>query len=275
MSSSPLVGLGSGVFIVVQGALKVVSCKLAKHEKACIDNQQTFIPFAFDIFDEHSALKAGLRKVKIFKEYVSIKRCKKASSKDDNEISESRSDEGDYSNSNSNLVDSESGDDYDESERYSPENDLTASSSEQSITQILKRSILPWKKRKLNFKSPPKGEPLLKKDYGEESGYDIDFDRRQLSSDESLVNLPQVILPAFEFGDDSFVIRNWEQREIIFGLRCVDRIFFGTCFLHSEARTKFTISSSVLWQENRIGSGAHCDLRERKHKRVVQFLRLI
>ncbi|XP_023739320.1 uncharacterized protein LOC111887381 [Lactuca sativa] len=158
--------------------------------------------------DEHSTLKAGLRKVKIFKEYVSIKRCKKASVEDDNEISESRNDEGDYSNSNSNLVDSESGDDSDESARCSPENDPTASSSEQIITQIPKRSILPLKKRKLNFKSPPKGEPLLKKDYGEEGGDDIDFDRRQLSSDESLVNLPQVILPASEFGDDSFAIGN-------------------------------------------------------------------
>ncbi|CAI9293671.1 unnamed protein product [Lactuca saligna] len=101
-----------------------------------------------------------------------------------------RSDGGNYSNSNSNLVDSESGDDSNESERCSSKNDLTASSSEQSITQILKRIILPWKKRKLNFKSPPMGEPLLKKDYGEEGGDDIDFDRRQLSSNESLVNLP-------------------------------------------------------------------------------------
>ncbi|CAH1441834.1 unnamed protein product [Lactuca virosa] len=229
--------------------------------------------------DEHSALKAGLRKVKIFKEYVSIKRGKKASGEDDNEISESRSDEGDYSNSNSNLVDSESGDDSgdgesfenanvrksfsygtlayanyaggslfednlyysnqksDESERCSPENDPTASSSEQSITQIPKRSILPWKKRKLNFKSPPKGEPLLKKDYGEEGGDDIDFDRRQLSSDKSLVNLPQVILPASEFGDDSFAIGNWEQSEIISRDGCMKlqtEVFFASIDQRSE-----------------------------------------
>ncbi|CAI9297154.1 unnamed protein product [Lactuca saligna] len=174
--------------------------------------------------DEHSSLIVGLRKVKIFKEYVSIKRCKRAFSEDDNEISESRSEEGDYSNSNSNVVDSESGDDSDKSERCSPENDLTTSSSEQSITLIPKRNILPWKKRKLNFKSPPKGEPLLKKDYGEEGGDDIDFDWRQLSSDESLVNLPQVILPTSEFGDDSFAIGNWEQREIIFGFDVLTNI---------------------------------------------------
>ncbi|KAL7597205.1 hypothetical protein Lser_V15G29104 [Lactuca serriola] len=43
---SLLVGLGSGVFTVGQAA----SSKVAKHEKACMENQHTFIPFAFDIF---------------------------------------------------------------------------------------------------------------------------------------------------------------------------------------------------------------------------------
>lgn len=177
--------------------------------------------------DDHSAIKAGLRKVKIFKEYVSIKRGKKASRVDyhnhEHEISETRSDEGDNPN---NLVDFESHDESYEGkmenatirksfsygtlayancaggslfednvyysnqksdESCSPEEDLTTSVSEHSIIQNSRRSILPWKKRKLNFKSPkPKGEPLLKKDYGEEGGDDIDFDRRQLSSDESL-----------------------------------------------------------------------------------------
>ena len=40
-----------------------------------------------------------------------------------------------------------------------------------------------------------KGEPLLKKAYREEGGDDIDFDRRQLSSDESLS--PRVRLDFF------------------------------------------------------------------------------
>ncbi|WJX46713.1 hypothetical protein P8452_33486 [Trifolium repens] len=31
-------------------ALKAASCKVAKHEKACSDNQHAFIPFAFDTF---------------------------------------------------------------------------------------------------------------------------------------------------------------------------------------------------------------------------------
>lgn len=65
--------------------------------------------------------------------------------------------------------------------------DSTVSSSEPPVMQSSRRSILPWRKRKLSFRSPKsKGEPLLKKAYGEEGGDDIDFDRRQLSSDESI-----------------------------------------------------------------------------------------
>ena len=47
---SPLVGLGVMVFTVGQAALKVMSSKVSKHEKACSDNQHLFIPFVFDIF---------------------------------------------------------------------------------------------------------------------------------------------------------------------------------------------------------------------------------
>jgi len=47
---SPLVGLGVRPFIVEQTALKAASNKVAKHEKACSDNQHAFIPFAFDTF---------------------------------------------------------------------------------------------------------------------------------------------------------------------------------------------------------------------------------
>lgn len=65
--------------------------------------------------------------------------------------------------------------------------DATRSVLDQSTQQSSKRRILPWGKKRLSFKSPKsKGEPLLKKHYGEEGGDDIDFDRRQLSSsDES------------------------------------------------------------------------------------------
>nr|GEY48359.1 putative exostosin-like protein [Tanacetum cinerariifolium] len=47
---SPLVGLSSRGFIVGQAALKAASCKVTKHDKACIKNQQVFIRFAFDTF---------------------------------------------------------------------------------------------------------------------------------------------------------------------------------------------------------------------------------
>ncbi|KAL7591245.1 hypothetical protein Lser_V15G34638 [Lactuca serriola] len=45
-----LVGLGSEVFTVGQTALKAASSKVTKHEKMCMENQHTFIPFAFDTF---------------------------------------------------------------------------------------------------------------------------------------------------------------------------------------------------------------------------------
>ncbi|GJS88233.1 hypothetical protein Tco_0770869 [Tanacetum coccineum] len=43
--------LSSRGFTTGQAALKAVSCKVTKHEKACIENQHVFIPFAFDTFD--------------------------------------------------------------------------------------------------------------------------------------------------------------------------------------------------------------------------------
>nr|GEW11411.1 putative reverse transcriptase domain-containing protein [Tanacetum cinerariifolium] len=47
---SPLVGLSSRGFTAGQAALKAASSKVTKHEKACIENQHVFIPFAFDTF---------------------------------------------------------------------------------------------------------------------------------------------------------------------------------------------------------------------------------
>ncbi|WJX88063.1 hypothetical protein P8452_70185 [Trifolium repens] len=47
---SPLVDLRAGTFTVGQAALKAASSKVARHEKACFDNQHAFIPFAFDTF---------------------------------------------------------------------------------------------------------------------------------------------------------------------------------------------------------------------------------
>jgi hypothetical protein len=47
---SLFVGLGTESFTVGQAALKVASCKVTKHDKACSDNQHAFIPFVFDTF---------------------------------------------------------------------------------------------------------------------------------------------------------------------------------------------------------------------------------
>ncbi|KAL6547310.1 hypothetical protein OROMI_023031 [Orobanche minor] len=41
---------GSGGFTAGQAALKAASCKVAKHEKTCMENQHAFMPFAFDTF---------------------------------------------------------------------------------------------------------------------------------------------------------------------------------------------------------------------------------
>nr|GEU40921.1 reverse transcriptase domain-containing protein [Tanacetum cinerariifolium] len=47
---SLLVGLSSRGFTTGQPALKGALCKVTKHDKACIENQHVFIPFAFDTF---------------------------------------------------------------------------------------------------------------------------------------------------------------------------------------------------------------------------------
>nr|GEV86612.1 putative exostosin-like protein [Tanacetum cinerariifolium] len=47
---SPLVGFRENGFVAGQAALKAESSKVAKHEKACLENQHVIIPFAFDTF---------------------------------------------------------------------------------------------------------------------------------------------------------------------------------------------------------------------------------
>lgn len=102
----------------------------------------------------------------------------------------------------------------------SPTRDFGTEASEQALRQSPKFGILAWRKRKLSFRSPRvvKGEPLLKKDYGEEGGDDIDFDRRQLSSDESMVQFEDSTRNGAmisEFGDDNFAVGSWEQKEVL------------------------------------------------------------
>ncbi|MFS7993732.1 hypothetical protein Hanom_Chr12g01097561 [Helianthus anomalus] len=49
-NSFPLLLLRKDQITVGQAALKAASGKVIKHEKACLDNQHVFIPFAFDTF---------------------------------------------------------------------------------------------------------------------------------------------------------------------------------------------------------------------------------
>ncbi|OWM82600.1 uncharacterized protein LOC116208321 [Punica granatum] len=225
--------------------------------------------------DELSTLKAGLRRVKIFTEYVSVRKAKKPCCEEDS--SEGRysgkSEDGEYSY----PYDTESPDDSEEGESedgkesssvrksfsygtlayvnhaggsfcsnrridgededwvyYSyrrsdtgsslQNEDPVASASQLAHLNGSKRGILSWRKRKLNFRSPKaRGEPLLKKAYAEEGGDDIDFDRRQLSSDESLAfgwhkmdeDSSAHRSSVSEFGEDNFAIGCWEQKEVI------------------------------------------------------------
>lgn len=248
--------------------------------------------------DDVSAIKAGLRKVKIFTEYVSTKRAKKVRLEEEGSEGRcsGRSEDGEcaYPFDSDSLDDFEEGDSdegkedstvrksfsygtlayancaggsfysntridgKDEDWVYyshrksdvgcSQVEDPTASVSESSLFQSSKRglSILPWRKRKLSFRSPKaKGEPLLKKAYGEEGGDDIDFDRRQLSSDESLslgchksdedTNANR--LSVSEFGDDNFAIGSWEQKEITSRdghMKLQTQVFFASIDQRSE-----------------------------------------
>ncbi|CAL5356964.1 unnamed protein product [Camellia sinensis] len=246
--------------------------------------------------DEFSALKAGLRKVKFFTEYVSTRRAKKACREEEGSEGRcsARSEDGDYTY----TFDSDSVDEFEEGESeegkedpsvrksfsygtlayancaggslysntkinsededwiyYSNRKsdvgcsrmeDSTASISEPSLFQTSKRSILPWRKRKLSFRSPKaKGEPLLKKAYGEEGGDDIDFDRRQLSSDESLSlerhktdeDSSAYRSSVSEFGDDNFAIGSWEQKEVTSRdghMKLETQVFFASIDQRSE-----------------------------------------
>ncbi|MFS7949826.1 putative exostosin [Helianthus anomalus] len=47
---SPLVGLRDHGFVAGQAITKAEAGKVAKHEKACIENQHVFVPFALDTF---------------------------------------------------------------------------------------------------------------------------------------------------------------------------------------------------------------------------------
>ncbi|KAL5060397.1 hypothetical protein RYX36_032001 [Vicia faba] len=123
--------------------------------------------------------------------------------------------------------------------------DSTVSSSESYLSQSTKLSILPWRKRKLSFRSSKgvRGEPLIKKAYAEDGGDDIDFDRRQLSSDESFflkflkTGDDWYTNGCSEFGDDMFVVGRWEQKEITSRdghMKLETQVFFASIDQRSE-----------------------------------------
>ncbi|KAJ6819215.1 uncharacterized protein M6B38_403395 [Iris pallida] len=125
--------------------------------------------------------------------------------------------------------------------------EMTSAVPVHSSLHTSKRSILPWKKRKLNFRSPKaKCEPLLKKGYAEEGGDDIDYDRRQLSSsDESLFLMrhmgngdPVANSPSLsDFGDDKFAVGSWESKEVVSRdglMKLSTKVFFASIDQRSE-----------------------------------------
>ncbi|RWW61500.1 hypothetical protein BHE74_00031441, partial [Ensete ventricosum] len=223
-------------FIVLNLALSILESRSSQFSSDMIRRRSLTAPLSppfGDVLpsekDELSALKAGLRKVKILTEFVSTLKSKKTCQDDDGSEGKcsARSDDAEYIYpSDLDSPDDELGEVEDTEEDSSMRKSFSYGTL-QSVNNIgngtridnrvfedwvsynhrrsdvgrshvlfipdlslLKRSILPWKKRKLSFRSPkPKGEPLLKKAY-EEGGDDIDYDRRQLSSsDESLAGV--------------------------------------------------------------------------------------
>ncbi|XP_010486850.1 PREDICTED: uncharacterized protein LOC104764940 [Camelina sativa] len=214
--------------------------------------------------EDVSAIKAGLRKVKIFTEFVSTRKAKKACREEEGRFSSFESSESlhdfetDFDEGKQDLMSVRKSFSYgplsyangvgtslncgakvsDEDEDWvyysHRKSDVGAGCSDAEDpaaglvyeTSLLpRRSILPWRKRKLSFRSPKsKGEPLLKKDNGEEGGDDIDYDRRQLSADEAHPLFGSKIdedsyanqRSSFsEFGEDSFAIGSWDEKEVI------------------------------------------------------------
>lgn len=107
-----------------------------------------------------------------------------------------------------------------------------------SIPLRRKRSILParWRKVKL---PKAKGEPLLKP-YGEEGGDDIDYDRRLLTPSDGSVSEGSngsTNSMVSVFGDDDFVVGNWESKEVFSRdghLKLSTQVFFASIDQRSE-----------------------------------------
>ncbi|PWA97675.1 EEIG1/EHBP1 N-terminal domain-containing protein [Artemisia annua] len=132
---------------------------------------------------------------------------------------------------------------------------ISVSANDRAEKQISKRSIFPWRKRKLSFKA--KGEPLLKREIQEEGGDDIDFDRRMLtSSDESSYGWHRSDggsttsrSSISEFGDDNFVVGKWDNTEVINrdGLMSLQtQVFFASIDQRSERASGESACTSLV-----------------------------
>ncbi|XP_071710579.1 uncharacterized protein [Rutidosis leptorrhynchoides] len=239
--------------------------------------------------DGVTGLKAGFKKVKIFN-IISAHRAKRpygeeeGSGKssvrtdgvdypfDSDSFEGTDSEEVDYADSNikkslsygtlTSYLNSSGSDDSDriyyQSYDTKKADDLNASMINRSARPVSKRSIFPWRRRKLTFRSPKvKGEPLLKRNVREEGGDDIDFDRRMLtSSDESSYGWHKSDEGSTtsrssisDFGDDNFVVGKWENVEVISrdGYMTIQtQIFFASIDQRSEKASGESACTSLV-----------------------------
>ncbi|GJN35547.1 hypothetical protein PR202_gb24334 [Eleusine coracana subsp. coracana] len=212
--------------------------------------------------DEVSVIKVGLRNLKILRDLVSTRRFRKTN-QDYDGIEEKyyvHSDGAEFSCDTDSLDD-----DLDEREQdedlggstvrksfsygslhtinvgallYAPKIDGDDEEEHISVPIRRKRSIIPvrWRKTKL---PKAKGEPLLKQ-YGEEGGDDIDYDRRLLTPSDGSVSEGSngsTNSMASVFGDDDFVVGNWESKEVFSRdghLKLSTQVFFASIDQRSE-----------------------------------------
>ncbi|XP_037443235.1 uncharacterized protein LOC119311666 [Triticum dicoccoides] len=241
--------------------------------------------------DEVSVIKAGLRKVKILRHIVSARRSKKTFQSDEgsedncyihsdgteypygtepvDEDLDDRTHEDEVADSTirksfsyGSLQSVNHVGDHEDWVYYSNRksdagyhvDEPQSSTAEGTVLPTAKRSILPWRKRKLGLRSlKAKGEPLLKRANGEEGGDDIDHDRRLLTSSDgserSRSEDGSVHGMMSEFGDDNFVVGNWESKEVLSRdghMRLSSQVFFASIDQRSERAAGASACTSLV-----------------------------
>ncbi|EMS63482.1 hypothetical protein TRIUR3_10477 [Triticum urartu] len=209
--------------------------------------------------DEVSVIKAGLRKVKILRHIVSARRSKKTFQSDEgsedncyihsdgteypygtepvDEDLDDRTHEDEVADSTirksfsyGSLQSVNHVGDHEDWVYYSHRksdagyhvDEPQSSTAVGTVLPTAKRSILPWRKRKLGLRSlKAKGEPLLKRANGEEG----------------------------EFGDDNFVVGNWESKEVLSRdghMRLSSQVFFASIDQRSERAAGASACTSLV-----------------------------